>query len=569
VAAVQAEAASSGVQAVVQPSDIKGHWAETQISSGVNRGLIKGYEDGTFKPENSITRAEFMAIVNRAFGYSEKAQISFSDVSANDWYAEEAAKAKAVGYITGYDDGTMKPNNQITRQEVAAIISRIMELEKVEDSNLLGRFSDAAQIAGWSKGYVGAVVKEGYMGGYPDGTCKPAKSITRAESIVMLDRVAGVLYNAAGTYGPEQGKETIEGNVTIASTDVTLRNTEIKGNLYLTEAIGDGEVALDNVAINGKTVIKGGGPNSIVVKDSELRITIVNTKTGKVRIVAKGSTKVGKIILNSGAKLEEEGLTEKGFGECVLSADIPEGEEVQFSGDFEQITVASPKINISILKGNVGKLEVAEQAKGAVISIAKEVTVSTLTLNAAVAVKGEGKIENAVIKAAGVTIEQKPVKVEVAEGISANVGGQEVGGTPAAGGGIVNDPVEPGSAEIISAAVKVGGITIAAEKVGENEFKATLPSNIKDEDKFTEFTINASKNAESLTVKSLIDGIPDKTVNFQNGKVDLKVSDLMGSLDKDGDGVSVGVIKFFTPLTVTGILVDTEGNETPVILQIE
>lgn len=72
--------------AFAQPSDIKGHWAEKQINDWVNKDLAKGYPGGTFKPDNSITRAEFITLVNRAFGFTEKAQVSFSDVSSKDWF---------------------------------------------------------------------------------------------------------------------------------------------------------------------------------------------------------------------------------------------------------------------------------------------------------------------------------------------------------------------------------------------------------------------------------------------------------------------------------------------------
>ena len=93
----------------LEASDISGHWAEEKIQSWIDQELIKGYEDGTFKPENNITRAEFMTLVNGAFDYTETEEISFSDVAEDAWYAEAVKKAKAAGYITGYPDNTMRP----------------------------------------------------------------------------------------------------------------------------------------------------------------------------------------------------------------------------------------------------------------------------------------------------------------------------------------------------------------------------------------------------------------------------------------------------------------------------
>lgn len=114
-------------------ADIAGHWAEKAINDWTTRELAGGYPDGTFRPDASITRAEFVALVNRAFGYTELAtgqalgtasSATFNDVAATDWYAGEIAQAAAaVGYIGGYPDGTVKPHNPVTRQEVSVMLS--------------------------------------------------------------------------------------------------------------------------------------------------------------------------------------------------------------------------------------------------------------------------------------------------------------------------------------------------------------------------------------------------------------------------------------------------------------
>jgi hypothetical protein len=106
-------------------SDISGHWAEAQIKAWTEKGFIKGYADGSFKPNNTITRAEFIALVNRSFGFTEEATISFSDVPATSWAHPEVAKAIKAGYITGYSDGTIGISKSISRQEVAVIVGRV------------------------------------------------------------------------------------------------------------------------------------------------------------------------------------------------------------------------------------------------------------------------------------------------------------------------------------------------------------------------------------------------------------------------------------------------------------
>ncbi len=105
------------VFAVAAPSDIGTHWAKDQITSMVNGGLINGYPDGTFRPDASITRAEFMQIVNGAFKYTEKATVSFTYVPTDDWYADAVAKAVKAGFITRYSKCTKHSNIPHFRKE--------------------------------------------------------------------------------------------------------------------------------------------------------------------------------------------------------------------------------------------------------------------------------------------------------------------------------------------------------------------------------------------------------------------------------------------------------------------
>src|SRR5450830_863597 len=169
----------------VAASDISGHWAQVTIQSWMDKGLIKGYPDGTFKPDQNLTRAEFMTLANRAFGYTTVVPITYTDVKAGSWYAPEVAKAKAAGYISGYPDGTMKPENPITREETATIIARLQHLNP--DVNATGKYIDASSISTWSKGQVGAVTSAKIMQGYPDGSFMPQGLMTRAEVVVASD----------------------------------------------------------------------------------------------------------------------------------------------------------------------------------------------------------------------------------------------------------------------------------------------------------------------------------------------------------------------------------------------
>lgn len=169
-------------------TDIDNHWAEETIEVWTEAGLISGYEDGTFRPAQEITRAEFTALVNRSFDFTERQENHFEDVPLDAWFASHVDLAVAAGYISGYDDGTFRPQEPISRQEVAAIVYRLKDLPEAP-VDTLERFADADAIPEWSREFVAAVVEAGLMRGYDDDTFRPEASITRAESVVTLDRI--------------------------------------------------------------------------------------------------------------------------------------------------------------------------------------------------------------------------------------------------------------------------------------------------------------------------------------------------------------------------------------------
>lgn len=301
-----AGAQSTNVQTLV---DVDAHWASTQIQEWHGKGLAKGYDDGTFKPNKNITRAEFITLVNQAFGYTNQADISFVDVPVGAWFQEEVKKAKAAGYISGYEDLTIRPYAPITRQEVAAIVSKINKLDLTpEKEAFLNQFTDAADIPNWSKSAIGAVAEKGYMNGYTDKTFMPKKSITRAEAIVTLDNILKAvpvtIFDKPGTYGSKDQVKVIKGNVIISS-NITLVNTVIKGSLTIAKELAAGDVILDGVTVNGVTA----DASSINLKIMEGTVTqlTVSDKSKNLAIYVDPKATITTLVLNSAVKVTGKG----------------------------------------------------------------------------------------------------------------------------------------------------------------------------------------------------------------------------------------------------------------------
>lgn len=171
------------------PGDIHGHWAGERIQSWLDRDLAAGYPDGTFRPDGQVTRAEFVAFMNRAYDVPESGSApGFSDVPGGHWSYRHVAAAAQAGLVTGYPDGTFGPENAITRQEAAAIVNRLLELDQAAPNPAPQPFSDQGSIAPWAADAVSAAAAAGMVTGYPDGTFRPRNPITRAESVSVLDR---------------------------------------------------------------------------------------------------------------------------------------------------------------------------------------------------------------------------------------------------------------------------------------------------------------------------------------------------------------------------------------------
>ncbi|MEA4846925.1 MAG: S-layer homology domain-containing protein [Clostridiaceae bacterium] len=409
--------------------DIAGNKYEARLREWIDNGFIKGNPDGSFKPYNTITRAEFMALVNRSFGFTEAAEIDFTDVRKENWFYEDAAKAVKAGYMQGYD-GKLFPLESISRQAFATVLARLTGGETAADDTVINSLTDSKSIPEWSKAAISTVINKGYFKELISDAFKPEEKVTRLEAVVALDRAFKSMYKAVyskgGTYGPASGIMTFDGNVAIISPNVTLKNMAINGDLVLRESIGDGNVHLDNVTVKGTTIVRGGGENSITISNSSLGRVRVIREGNIVRIVAIGSTTIGEVDMRSGAILQEEYLTGDGFGDIVIPDDIFAGAAVIFEGDFDNITVDSSNVNINLVEGTIGNLTLTQQAAGTTVNLAQETSIDILNINAAVNITGQGSIQTANINASGSTIQQQPENVVVAPGASAVINNQTV-----------------------------------------------------------------------------------------------------------------------------------------------
>lgn len=147
----------------------------------VNAGVLNGYTDGTFRPNNPITRAELCKIVNLVFNYTEADTEGFTDVSTSDWFYSYVSIAKKAGYITGHGDGTFKGNDYLTREQACAIITRVT---KLFDLPMTETITDT--VSDWAVPYVNKVVANRLMSLEAGGKFRATENITRGELTAVM-----------------------------------------------------------------------------------------------------------------------------------------------------------------------------------------------------------------------------------------------------------------------------------------------------------------------------------------------------------------------------------------------
>jgi hypothetical protein len=162
-------------------SDISGHWSEKNIERLVAMGAISGYPDGTFQPDNTITRAEFATVLVKAFKLAPETGRVFAD-TAGHWAKEYIETAASHGIVNGYG-AAFGPDELITREQIAVMTVKAAKLLPADEQL---SFSDSGDISAWAKEAVTAVVQEGIMKGYPDNSFKPGAAATRAEAVTIV-----------------------------------------------------------------------------------------------------------------------------------------------------------------------------------------------------------------------------------------------------------------------------------------------------------------------------------------------------------------------------------------------
>ena len=398
ITAVLAASMAMSVTAFGAPTDIQGHWAQNTINKWVDKGDISGYPDGTFRPNNMITRAEFVVLVNNAMGYTKSGYAYFSDVPSHYWGKNAIQTGVAAGYISGDGNGIFRPNDPVTRQEAAAMISRILDLKQNESRAY--RYTDSYAISNWAKGVVGAVSDAGIMAGYPDGSFGPNRVLTRAEAVLALDKTV----NYKPSDKEEDKEETQKEDMLL--TQSKLEDTTITGDLTISDRLGTKTITLEDVTVKGKLIVDGGG--EIILKDCDIKEMVMDQKDTAVK--ASGKTTVEKTTFKKIGK-----LTGGDYTDVIVDKEL--------SG---YITIDAKVRNLTLdaetdLKlgsdARIKNMEITKNADKATIDFSKG-KVEDMTVKDKITIKGSGDIDTMTVYVSDVNTSIRPDTVKTKDGAS-------------------------------------------------------------------------------------------------------------------------------------------------------
>lgn len=374
-------------------ADYAGHWAEGTIQKWMDQGKVSGYDDGSYKPDNNITRAEFVKLVNSTIDFDKKAAVSYKDVTTADWFYDYVGIAQEIGYISGYSKDSFGPNDFITREQAASILARIQYLNSNAAS--ADKFSDKTKMSTWAVQAVGAASDAGFITGYDDGTFRPSNNLTRAEALTMLDNV---LVNAK--------------NVVIYKDGAELKDKVVAGDLIIAKTVGEGNVYLTNVEIKGEIKVFGGGLNSVYFNN--VQVSNIEVLKDKVRLVFADGSVIENLTTGTETVLENTDGT-------IAKVTVSGTGEVTLTGNFGNVTVTGSS-NITLDDAVITTLTVTQP-----ITIEGTGTIATLEANAnGIQFEAEVTITKTVT---GEGVTEKPVVV-----VEAPAGG---GG---GGGGVIVEP---------------------------------------------------------------------------------------------------------------------------------
>ncbi len=317
-------------------TDTEGHWADKAIERWTGYNIVEGYGDRLFKPDDNMTRAELAQVVNKLLELKNKKGSTFSDVDNEAWFYNAISACNNAGIVKGIGENLFEPDTSITREEAMVMIGRALGIAEAEEDNLKD-FKDADKVSSWAKGLVSGMVSKNIVQGKGDGLLNPDSNATRAEILEIINKTIANYVQEDGDYEiTDEDKMTV-----IVAKKATIKGSS-KGNIMIAQGAEDGDIKLDGMQSEGEILVKA--DNITIVLDGK-------TNAQKIDIAGTNDT----IIVEKGATAKN----------VEIKAD---NAEIKVDGKVENIDVTE-NISDTDIKGNgtVSNVEVMDGAKNTTV----------------------------------------------------------------------------------------------------------------------------------------------------------------------------------------------------------
>ena len=401
--------------------DTDGHWGQKAIERWSDHNIVNG-ADGMFRPDDSLTRGELATIVANLLKLTEMpAGNPFSDLDQN-WYTNAILKCYEAGIMSG-DGATVRPNDPVTREEAMVILSNALRIAPKEGE--VEGFVDGHHVSDWAEGAVNALLHSGVVSGIGGDMLAPQGLINRASVVTILN-------NAIGNYVSEDGT-TIEakgGMVLVVGGDVTVTG-EADSVVVLG---GEKEVVLKDLEVKGDVVVEGADTKIVLSGETEVdKVTVAENATGAaVEVGADASA--GEVAVEAPkaevtvagkadsvtVKGEETKVEVSGKVDVVAVGEAATDTEVTVTEDAKVDTLATDAANTDVLvQGKVSDVKVGDAAAETTVKVESTGEIETVETKAEdVSVSGKGEVGKVEASGDNTAVTTPDTKVEAAEGTS-------------------------------------------------------------------------------------------------------------------------------------------------------
>ena len=187
-------------------TDIGNHWAKELVNKFTDQGILTGYPDGTFKPDNYLLRSEAVTLLNKYFNITQSGYPNFKDVKPEDWFYFQVGAAHERGYINGYPDGSFKPDNKVSHMEAYIMLYNLLGMPQYNNVSVLDRFTDYNTIPADKPVYrqtLAYMAANGLINTYEDGSLHLYDYVKRAEMLSLLNKISDMIMNNNTSMSPE------------------------------------------------------------------------------------------------------------------------------------------------------------------------------------------------------------------------------------------------------------------------------------------------------------------------------------------------------------------------------